>query len=197
VIRDSQEQTLTLLQQIRIAPDHERPTSPTRRAGRSPRASPPPTDRVCIHGASYGGYAALMGVASEPELHRCASGYIGVYDLPMMHREGDVQERCSGETYLRDWVGEPAQLAAVSPVNLADRIRVPVLLAAGGEDGRAPVQHTERMERALKQAGVAVETVYHDTEGHGFCTFEHRRDYYVKLVGFLRTHLGPVLAAAP
>lgn len=34
--------------------------------------------RICLYGASYGGYAALMGVAKEPELYRCAAGYVGV-----------------------------------------------------------------------------------------------------------------------
>src|SRR3546814_2297143 len=40
--------------------------------------------RICIYGASYGAYAALMGVAKEPALYRCAAGYVGVYDLPLM-----------------------------------------------------------------------------------------------------------------
>ena len=35
-------------------------------------------DRICIYGGSYGGYAALMGVAREPDLYRCAIGYAGV-----------------------------------------------------------------------------------------------------------------------
>ena len=52
-------------------------------AGRSPRASPI-RQRICIYGASYGAYAALMGVAREPALYRCAAGYVGVYDLPLM-----------------------------------------------------------------------------------------------------------------
>ncbi|HEV8695367.1 MAG TPA: prolyl oligopeptidase family serine peptidase, partial [Lysobacter sp.] len=101
--------------------------------------------RVCIYGASYGGYAALMGVVREPALYRCAAGYVGVYDLPMMHTSGDVQRRGSGETYLREWIGEPEALGAVSPNRMADRIKVPVFLAAGGEDERAPIEHSKRM----------------------------------------------------
>ena len=62
--------------------------------------------RSCIWGASYGGYAALMGVAKEPSLYRCAAGAVGVYDLPMMHTTGDIQRRGSGETYLREWIGD-------------------------------------------------------------------------------------------
>src|SRR3546814_20702653 len=40
--------------------------------------------RICIYGASYGAYAALMGVAKEPALYRCAAGYVGGYALPLM-----------------------------------------------------------------------------------------------------------------
>lgn len=146
--------------------------------------------KICMYGASYGGYAALMGVAKEPSLYACAAGYVGVYDLPIMYTTGDIQRRGSGETYLREWVGDRTALAAVSPVNLADRIKVPVFLAAGGEDERAPILHTRRMEAALKKAGVPVETLYYPTEGHGFYTDPHRREYYTRLLAFLSNSLG-------
>lgn len=147
-------------------------------------------ERICIYGGSYGGYAALMGAAREPSLYQCAAGYVGVYDLPMMHTTGDIQRRGSGETYLREWIGEREGLAEVSPTRMAERIRVPVFLAAGGEDERAPVGHTEAMERALKQAGVPVESLYYKTEGHGFFVDANRREYYTRLLAFLGRHLG-------
>ena len=146
--------------------------------------------RICIYGASYGGYASLMGVAKEPALYRCAVGYIGVYDLPMMHVTGDIQRRGSGETYLREWVGERQALAAVSPTRLADRIKVPVFLAAGGEDERAPIEHSRQMERALRAAGVPVETLFYPTEGHGFYQEKNRKEFYEKLLDFLFRNIG-------
>jgi dipeptidyl aminopeptidase/acylaminoacyl peptidase len=146
--------------------------------------------RICIYGASYGAYASLMGVAKEPALYRCAVGYIGVYDLPMMHTTGDIQERASGETFLDDWVGPRDTLAAVSPTNMGAFIKVPVFLAAGGEDERAPIAHSRLMESRLKSAGVPVETLYYDTEGHGFYTEPHRREYYIRLLDFLSRHIG-------
>ncbi|KAB8316071.1 S9 family peptidase [Tolypothrix campylonemoides VB511288] len=150
--------------------------------------------RICIYGASYGAYASLMGVAKEPSLYRCAAGNVGVYDLPMMHSRGDISERRSGENYLMEWLGPPNEVAAYSPNRMADRIKVPVFLAAGGEDERAPIEHTRRMERALKEAGVPVESVYFDTEGHGYYKIENRRTYYTRLLSFFARHLG---GAAP
>lgn len=152
--------------------------------------------RICIYGASYGAYAALMGAAKEPSLYRCAAGYVGVYDLPIMFTRGDVPQVGGGETYLKEWIGDPKQLAGVSPVNLADRIKVPVFLAAGGEDQRAPILHSKRMEAALRRAGVPVETLYYDTEGHGFYTEPHQREYYTRLLAFLARALGGQQAAA-
>lgn len=146
--------------------------------------------RICIFGASYGGYAALMGAAKEPTLYKCAVGYVGVYDLPTMHSHGDVQQRGSGETFLREWIGEKNALGAVSPNRMAERIKAPVFLAAGGEDQRAPIEHSKMMEKALKSAGVPVETLYYPTEGHGFYVEANRKEFYTRLLAFLNRHIG-------
>lgn len=146
--------------------------------------------RICLYGASYGGYAALMGVAKEPDLYRCAAGYVGVYDLELMHKQKSRSARWMG-TYMDDWVGDDrARLVDVSPTALASRIRVPVFLAAGGKDEIAPQAHSERMEKALKAAGVPVETLYVRTEGHGFYAEANQRTYYTRLLDFLSRHLG-------
>lgn len=146
--------------------------------------------RICIYGASYGAYAALMGAAKEPDLYRCAAGYVGVYDLPMMQREDGRQARSLGN-WSKDWVGEDqAALAAASPNRFAERIKVPVFLAAGGEDEIAPIAHTRMMEAALNKAGVPVESLYYSTEGHGFYTEPHQREYYTRLLAFLSQHIG-------
>lgn len=145
--------------------------------------------RICLYGASYGGYASLMGVAKEPALYRCAAGYVGVYDLPMMHSE-DTRRAKWTANWAREWVGDHAQLGAVSPNRMATRIRVPIFLAAGGEDEIAPIEHTKMMEKALRAAGVPVETLYYDTEGHGFYVEAHRQEYYSKLLSFLGRHIG-------
>lgn len=145
--------------------------------------------RICIYGGSYGGYAALMGAAREPELYRCAVGYVGVYDLEDMHRDGSWTSRWL-RTWVEDWLGERDSLARRSPTTLADRIEAPVFLAAGGKDARAPISHSKKMERALRDAGVPVETLYFSTEGHGFYASEHRREFYTRLLDFLARHLG-------
>ena len=147
--------------------------------------------RICMYGASYGAYASLMGVAKEPDLYRCAAGYVGVYDLVMLSA-AESRESKRSNTFTSEWIGKGENLAAVSPNRIANRIKVPVFLAAGGEDETAPIEHTEKMERALKQAGVPVEALYYRTEGHGFYTREHQREFYTKLLAFLDRNIGKV-----
>ena len=152
--------------------------------------------RICIYGASYGAFAALMGVAKEPALYKCAAGYVGVYDLPQLHGE-ETRKHGSIETWANEWIGDDKEvLAANSPTRRAASIKVPVLLAAGREDETAPVEHTERMERALKAAGVQVEASYYDGEGHGFYKPENNKDYYTRLLAFLARSLGGGTASA-
>lgn len=146
-------------------------------------------ERICIYGASYGAYASLMGAAKEPDLYKCAVGYVGVYDLVTLSAK-DSRESKRAATETSDWMGTGESLAAVSPNRFADRIKIPVFLAAGGEDEVAPIDHSEKMERALKEAGVPVETLYYRTEGHGFYKVEHRREYYTRLLAFLQKHIG-------
>ncbi|AWH52686.1 peptidase S9 [Stenotrophomonas sp. ESTM1D_MKCIP4_1] len=156
--------------------------------------------RICIYGASYGAYAAMMGAAREPGLYRCAAGFAGVYDLPLMHVRGDIRANTSGKTYLREWLGDANDLARWSPVNLSAQVKVPVLLAAGRDDQRAPPVHTERMTAALKKAGVPVQTLYYRHEGHGLYRDANRRDYFTHLLAFLADSLGGATAgpvAAP
>jgi len=145
--------------------------------------------RICIYGASYGGYAALMGVAKEPSLYRCAIGYVGVYDMQAMYHTGDIQGSLSGENFLKETLGEDG-LEAISPNHLASRITVPVMMVAGHEDQRAPFRHTELMRDALLQAGKQVDAKIYDKEGHGFFIDADKIDFYTRMLAFLDHNIG-------
>jgi dipeptidyl aminopeptidase/acylaminoacyl peptidase len=152
--------------------------------------------RVCIFGASYGGYASLMGVAKEPDLYRCAVGQVGVYDMGKFKFDDAMR----GDFFRRyhEEATNDGDLGPVSPARIAERIKVPVFLTTGKEDARVPYEHTEMMEAALKKAGVPVETLYFKTEGHGIYKLEHRRQFYAQLLNFLHRHIGgraPVVVA--
>jgi dipeptidyl aminopeptidase/acylaminoacyl peptidase len=147
-------------------------------------------DNICIYGASYGGYAALMGVAREPTLYRCAAGYVGVYHLSMMFEQGDTHETQIGRNYLEEVLGtDEASLRARSPVTLADRIEAPVLLIHGKVDWRADFKHAKRMRQALEDAGKHVEWLAFAKEGHGIFDEDNRKEAYEALLAFFGKYL--------
>jgi dipeptidyl aminopeptidase/acylaminoacyl peptidase len=147
-------------------------------------------DRICIYGISYGGYAALMGAAREPDLYRCAIGYAGVYDLQLMFESGDVPDFRSGAAYLDRVLGnDVAKLRAQSPINSAQNIKAPVLLIHGKLDGRADYEHAQRMKAALEKNQKKVEWLALGREGHGIYDEESRREVYERILQFLATNL--------
>lgn len=147
-------------------------------------------DGTCIYGGSYGGYAALMGVVTEPELYQCAIGMAGVYDLPMQYEKGDIPLLRSGPGYLEKVLGDdPAELHQRSPAHRAAEIQVPVMLAHGGEDERVPLDHARTMKKALEDAGKTVEWLVLEDEGHGFYEVEHRNQFYRAMLDFLAANL--------
>lgn len=148
--------------------------------------------RICIYGGSYGGYASLMGVAKEQGLYQCAVGYVGVYDLPMMYTKGDIPESIPGRRYLQHTIGsKQADLKARSPSELAHKIKVPVFLAAGARDSRAPPEHTEAMRDALIKAGnPPEEVIIQSGEMHGFYDEKNNLNLYTKMLAFFDKHIG-------
>ncbi|SHF01242.1 Dipeptidyl aminopeptidase/acylaminoacyl peptidase [Microbulbifer donghaiensis] len=148
-------------------------------------------DRICIFGASFGGYSALMSPILAPDLFRCAIGFAGVYDLELMWSDGDMPEYGSVLDYLEDAVGrDPTELARYSPARNAQKITVPVLLIHGREDERAPISQFDQMRRALRKAEKPVESLVVKGEGHGFYLLENRVAAYRKVLAFLESHIG-------
>ncbi|MHC1479254.1 alpha/beta hydrolase family protein [Frateuria aurantia] len=147
--------------------------------------------RICTYGASFGGYSALMSVARAPGLFRCAIGYAGVYDLPMMYSKGDIQETSLGRSYLHQAIGDdPAVLAANSPDRLATVINVPVLLIHGKDDQRAPFAQAKAMRDALEAAGHAPQWMAVPDEGHGFYIPANNIRRLQLIEQFLAAHIG-------
>ncbi|MBO2601882.1 S9 family peptidase [Shewanella algae] len=147
--------------------------------------------RICIVGGSFGGYSALQSSVMEPDLFKCAIGFAGVYDLEMMFKEGDVQERDSGTSYLRTVLGQDqAVLRAMSPTRNVDKLKANLLLVHGGNDERAPIEQFEALEDALKKRNYPYQKIIMDDEGHGFYDESHRAIYYQKMLNFLKQNLG-------
>ncbi len=152
-------------------------------------------DRVCIVGASYGGYAALMGVVKTPSLYRCAISLNGVTHLENQVRH-DMQyvDKDDWQKILYDRIGHPrddkALLDRNSPALRADEIKAPVLLVAGTRDPIVPYSQSRMMRKALEKAGVPHEFIELEDTGHNPIYYrEDREEVFPAIEAFLKKHL--------
>jgi dipeptidyl aminopeptidase/acylaminoacyl peptidase len=151
--------------------------------------------RVCIAGASYGGYAALMAPIRYPDLFKCSVAWVAVSDPRLMFEESWQNDIGSQSHFtMREMIGDPVQDAAMlksaAPVERAAELKIPVLMAYGSEDLRVPLAHGARMRAALRAAGREPEYVVYPGEGHGFLKMENRLDFYTRMEKFLAKHIG-------
>jgi len=151
-------------------------------------------ERVCIYGASYGGYAAMAGITFTPELYQCAINYVGVTDIPLLFETMPASWRMQRAEMKRtigdyDDPEERADMAARSPINHVDKIRVPLLMGYGEEDPRVVIDHALNLEEKLKAHDVQYELIIKEDEGHGFRKLENQVEWYTKVVNFLDENL--------
>jgi dipeptidyl aminopeptidase/acylaminoacyl peptidase len=143
--------------------------------------------RTCIAGWSYGGYAALMGVAKDPDLYKCAIGMAALTDLK--DAKNDLKKYRGGKHAAENFFGEALQDKEVrdanSPVKVADKIQVPVFLAHGDQDENVQFDQFTRMKKALKKAGVNGTYLEFEGEDH-FLSFQKNREaFFVAVEKFL------------
>jgi dipeptidyl aminopeptidase/acylaminoacyl peptidase len=149
--------------------------------------------RTCIVGASYGGYAALAGVAFHPENYRCAAAIAGVSDLGLLSVEqARLYGRDSGTMleFRKMLGGAPsAKLLASSPVHQVAGIRAPILLIHGDKDTVVPIEQSLNMAQALKAAGKPVEMITLADENHYLTHAATRTQTLEALDAFLAKNL--------
>lgn len=150
-------------------------------------------DRIAIFGTSYGGYAALMGLATTPDLYRCGASLAGVTDLLSMISENDWYEH--GSEYSEARIGsawsDRERLIATSPLNNVDKIRAPVFVAHGKADSRVHVKQANAFADAMRGAGKDVEVMLFDDEIHGLRNETYRIEFYTRLIEFLDRNMAP------
>lgn len=147
-------------------------------------------ERICIYGSSYGGYAALMGVIREPDLYQCSVGYVGVYSLELLLKQGDLSGSERSRAVFRRYLGDESQYRANSPVYNVDKIKVPLYLVHGSTDERVPIEHMYQLTKALDAAGKPYQTFVRE-DGHGFYKEEYKLELYKELEKFFAKHLSP------
>ncbi len=153
-------------------------------------------NKVCIVGASYGGYAALAGGVFSPDLYKCVVAIAGVSNLKSM-LSWEKMERGSKSSTVSYWKrqfanGEidNAALDAVSPENFAKNFKAPVLLIHGENDQTVPVEQSKKMNSALKAEDKQVKFVKLNKENHYLQESETRLQTLEETLKFVNSNIG-------
>jgi dipeptidyl aminopeptidase/acylaminoacyl peptidase len=147
--------------------------------------------RVCIVGASYGGFAALQNLVQFPGAYRCAVSVNGVTDPGELVSE--VRARAGGENeasrYLRKELGLNDNIPLAAPARHIDDINAPVMLIYSEQDTRVPPIQSQRMAKALQDAGKPVEVVVLPGDDHFLLASASRVKMLQEIDGFLAKYL--------
>lgn len=143
--------------------------------------------KICIVGGSYGGYAAMLGLAKTPELYRCAISFAGVSDL--------LEQKYSYRTFLgrmtayRQYGHDNKQLQDTSPLNMTDAINAPLLLVHGDRDRVVDVKQSRNMASAMKAAGKKVQYLELEDGNHYLSLQKNRDALFEAMDTFLQQYL--------
>jgi len=158
-------------------------------------------DRVAIYGRSYGGYATMVGMTFTPEVFAAGVNIVGLTDLIHAMETFPPYWR----PYIHQWrayVGDPAvaadraDMAARSPINRVEQIKRPLLIAHGANDVRVVRSHSDRIVAAMQEAGLPVEYIVFDDEGHAIRKWQNQMTLNRAVERFLAEHLGGRAEAA-
>jgi dipeptidyl aminopeptidase/acylaminoacyl peptidase len=154
--------------------------------------------RVCIVGASYGGYAALAGATIDRGVYRCAASIAGPSDLKRMVGAQKADEGSQGAGVERYWtrfmgasgLGD-AHLQEISPAMLAAKADIPILLIHGTDDSTVPYEQSRIMADALRRAGKPATLVTLKSEDHYLSRGETRLQMLQAVIAFLKQNNPP------
>ncbi|HSB82668.1 MAG TPA: S9 family peptidase [Candidatus Methylomirabilis sp.] len=151
--------------------------------------------RVAILGASYGGYAALVGLTFTPDVFACGVDIVGPSNLvTLLNTIPPYWE--PGITMFTTRVGDHRTeegrrfLDSRSPLSFVDRIRRPLLIGQGANDPRVKQSEADQIVAAMQGRGIPVTYVLYPDEGHGFARPENRLSFNAVVEAFLSRHLG-------
>ena len=151
-------------------------------------------DRMCVIGASYGGYSALVSAIRWPERFRCVVSMSGISDQLLFFTASDSGRSAEGRKALEQAIGDPRRdldaMRRNSPLYRIDALDAPVMLVHGTEDLRVDQEHSRRLVRMLNLAGRPPTAIVLEGEGHGIEDKKNMKRVWEGVAGFLRAHLG-------
>ncbi|WP_017443057.1 S9 family peptidase [Rickettsia gravesii] len=148
------------------------------------------SDKVCIMGGSYGGYAALVGLTMTPDVFACGVDVVGISNL-LTHVQSKAPYMTPllsiYKTRIGPWDTEEEKefLRQRSPINFVDNIKKPLFIAQGVHDVRVVQAESEQIVNSMQAKHIPVVYALYKDEGHGFAKPGNRISYYALAEQFL------------
>lgn len=154
--------------------------------------------RVAIYGGSYGGYAALAGLAFTPEVYAAGASFVGPSNLfTLLNSIPPYWESVRRQfDYFVGDVKDPqdeARMRRQSPLFSVEKMKAPLMVVQGANDPRVKQAESDQMVGAYRERGQAVEYLVAADEGHGFARPDNRLAAMLALERFLHEHVGSAL----
>jgi dipeptidyl aminopeptidase/acylaminoacyl peptidase len=154
-------------------------------------------NHVCVFGASFGGYSALMAPIRAPEMFKCAVDFAGISDYRILRDDEELEyaDNLNHFVFAQQIGEDDATLKAISPLYHLDAFNVPVLIVHGEKDPRVPVKNAEVLRDALQKSGKPYEWLVKPKELHGFYSEDNNTELLEHLQAFLDKYIGPDASA--
>jgi len=146
--------------------------------------------KIAIYGASFGGYATLMGLVKTPDLYACGVDYCGISNIFTFFESFPEYWKPYIDMLKEIWYdiddpGESNIAIEVSPVFQVDRIKKPVFVVQGANDPQVNIDESDQIVTKLREKGFdVIPYMVKYNEGHGYSREENRMDLYKYMLGF-------------
>jgi dipeptidyl aminopeptidase/acylaminoacyl peptidase len=143
--------------------------------------------KLAIVGWSYGGYAALQSAIVDPAVFKAVIAIAPVTDLSALKEE---HRYWSDFELIGNMIGSGPHMHEGSPIEHADKIKVPVLLFHGSYDRNVGIEESRRMASRLTAAGGQCALISWDNLDHYLEDSKAREQMLRKSDEFLRKAMG-------
>lgn len=148
-------------------------------------------NKVCIFGASYGGYASTRLLLDYPEVYICGINLSGVSDIPLSIN--NARHAKETKEWLREYIGDPEKdyeaLKSQSPLYQIGTLSRPYFMIHGAKDTVVSVEHTYRLQKMLEKHNKPFELYIDPESGHHFLDTQRRIRIFNKIIDFLLKNL--------
>ena len=120
--------------------------------------------RMAVTGGSYGGFMTAW-VVGHTNRFVAAFTQRGVYNLTSFYGTSDIPTLISDEFDVDPW-DDPELLWKYSPLAYAHQIKTPIIIKAGENDFRVPIEQSEQLFALIRRSGGTVKFLRYARDGH-------------------------------